>query len=193
MYIILIIIAVLVIFSISLYNRLVTLKVRTRESWADISIQLKRRYDLIPNLVDTVKGYASHEQGTFKDVVDARSRATSMNIDIANVDASQLEAFASAQQGITGALGKLLAVAEAYPDLKADKNFLELQRELSDTENKIQAARRFYNTMVRDYETAILTFPSNIFAKMFGFGSREFFELPIDSEERDNVDINFAQ
>jgi LemA protein len=193
MYIILIIIAVLVIFSISLYNRLVTLKVRTRESWADISIQLKRRYDLIPNLVDTVKGYASHEQGTFKDVVDARSRATSMNIYIANVDASQLEAFASAQQGITGALGKLLAVAEAYPDLKADKNFLELQRELSDTENKIQAARRFYNTMVRDYETAILTFPSNIFAKMFGFGSREFFELPIDSEERDNVDINFAQ
>lgn len=192
MYIILIIIAVLLLVAVGLYNRLVKLKVRTEESWADISVQLKRRYDLIPNLVETVKGYAAHERETLQEVLDARSKATSMNIDVSNVNESDLEAFAGAQREITGALGKLLAVAEAYPELKADKNFLELQRELSDTENKIQAARRFYNTMVRDYETAIQTFPSNIFAKMFGFAGRDFFELPIDSKENEPVDVNFA-
>ncbi|MFT7016574.1 MAG: LemA protein, partial [Candidatus Paceibacteria bacterium] len=144
MYIILATIAVVIVFMIALYNNFIKLRVRTDEAWADIDVQLKRRYDLIPNLVETVKGYAGHERETLEAVVNARAQATAMNIDVANVTAEQMTQFAEMQAGLSGALGKLMAIAEAYPELKANENFLELQNELVDTENKIQAARRFY-------------------------------------------------
>ncbi len=191
MIILLIFFIVAAVLVISFYNRLIRLNVRTEESWADIDVQLKRRYDLIPNLIETVKGYAEHERGTLQEVLEARSKATSMNIDLGSATAADMEAFASAQSGLTGALGKLLAVAENYPNLKANENFLELQRELSDTENKIQAARRFYNTMVRDLNTSIQTFPSNMIAGMFSFKGKDFFELPVDSEQREPVQVTF--
>ncbi|MCA9353106.1 LemA family protein [Patescibacteria group bacterium] len=193
MYIILGIIAVLVIIFIGLYNNFVRLRVRTDEAWADIDVQLKRRYDLIPNLVETVKGYATHERATLEEVLEARSKATSMNIDVSKVTPEQMAQFATAQQGLSGALGKLMAIAEAYPDLKANENFLELQRELTDTENKIQAARRFYNGNVRDFTIAIQSFPGNLVARMFGFGTREFFELEADSTEREPVKVSFSK
>ena len=174
-----------------MYNNLVTLRVRVEEAWADIDVQLKRRYDLIPNLVETVKGYAKHESETLQAVMDARARATAINVDASKVTGEQVAALAGASAGLGGALGKLMAVAEAYPDLKADKNFLELQNSLEDTENKIQAARRFYNGNVRDYNTKIELVPSNIVASVFGFVKREFFELPQDSEARETVDVQF--
>jgi len=174
-----------------MYNNLVTLRVRVEEAWADIDVQLKRRYDLIPNLVETVKGYAKHESETLQAVMDARARATAINVDASKVTGEQVAALAGASAGLGGALGKLMAVAEAYPDLKADKNFLELQNSLEDTENKIQAARRFYNGNVRDYNTKIELVPSNIVASVFGFIKREFFELPKDSEARETVDVAF--
>lgn len=174
------------------YNRLVQYSVRVKEAWADIDVQLKRRADLIPNLVETVKGYAGHEQETLKEVLEARSKATSMNIDISKVKPGDLKAFANAQQGLSGALGKLFAVAEQYPNLKANENFLELQRELTDTENKIQAARRFYNGVVRDFNTMVMSFPSNLIAKSFGFAKRDFFELEEDAKERETVKVDFS-
>ncbi len=175
-------VVVLVAFwAISMYNRFVCLVNRTKEAWADIDVQLKRRFDLIPNLVETVKGYASHERETFDAVTEARAKATNLTIDPKNVTAEQIQAFEAADLGLTQALGKLLAVAENYPDLKANQNFLELQRELSDTENKIQAARRFYNGNVRDLNTALEQFPGNVIGGMFNFVKMEFFEL----EEKD--------
>src|SRR3989338_7404135 len=139
-YIILAIVAVLVLWAVFAYNRFVTLVNRVKEAWADIDVQLKRRYDLIPNLVESVKGYASHEAGTFQKVTEARTKA---------MGASTVAEHAEAENMLTGALKSLFAVSEAYPDLKANTNFVELQRELSDTENKIQAARRFYNGVVQ--------------------------------------------
>ncbi len=174
-----------------MYNNLVTLRVRVEEAWADIDVQLKRRYDLIPNLVETVKGYAKHESETLTAVMEARSKATAINIDASKVTGEQMAALAGASAGLGGALGKLMAVAEAYPDLKADKNFLELQSSLEDTENKIQASRRFYNGNVRDYNTKIELVPSNIIASVFAFTKKEFFELPEDSEARDPVSVQF--
>ncbi len=165
---ILIIAAIVLLLGVFMYNQLVTLKNRTDESWSDIDVQLKRRYDLIPNLVNTVKGYASHESAVLEKVTEARSQA--MQADTAG-------GRAEAENMLSGALKSLFAVSEAYPDLKANTNFLELQRELSDTENKIQAARRFYNANVRDFDTKIESFPNNIIASMFNFGKREFFEL----------------
>lgn len=191
MQILLIIIAVVVVFLVGLYNNLIKLRVRTNEAWADIDVQLKRRYDLIPNLVETVKGYAGHEKETLAAVLEARSKATAMNIDVSKVTPEQMTQFTSAQSGLSGALGKLFAVAEAYPDLKANENFLELQRELTDTENKIQAARRFYNTNVRDLNIAVQSFPANMIAGMFGFANREFFELDEGSEEKEPVAVSF--
>lgn len=181
----LIILGVVVLFGFviaGIYNRFVALRNRTDEAWADIDVQLKRRYDLIPNLVNTVKGYATHESGVFQKVTEARSAA--MN---AQGTAEQAEA----ENMLSGALKSLFAVSEAYPDLKANQNFLELQRELSDTENKIQAARRFYNANVRDFNTATQTFPSNIVANMFGFSNREFFELEEGSAAEEPVAVNF--
>ncbi len=186
-----IILVALILLLVFLYNRLVQMKVRAEEAWADIDVQLKRRYDLIPNLVETVKGYADHERATLQEVLEARSKATAMNVDLSTATAEQMEAFAGAQRGIVGALGKLFAVAEGYPDLKANVNFLELQRELSDTENKIQAARRFYNATVMEFKTLLQSFPTNLFAGMFGFADRSFFELPVDSQERESVRVSF--
>ncbi|MGB0925316.1 MAG: LemA family protein [Minisyncoccia bacterium] len=188
--IIIIALAGVVFFAIALYNGLVQKSIRVDEAASDIDVQLKRRYDLIPNLVETVKGYASHEQETLAAVLEARSKATSMNIDLANATPEQMMAVANVESGLSGALGKLMAVAEAYPDLKANENFLELQREITDTENKIQASRRFFNGTVRDLNTAIRSFPANVFAGMFGFKVREFFELENDAA-REPVKVQF--
>lgn len=183
---------VLLAWGVFMYNRFVALINNSKEAWADIDTQLKRRYDLIPNLVETVKGYMTHERGTLDAVVEARAKATAMNIDVSKVTAEQLQALQGAEQGLTSALGKLLAVAEGYPDLKANQNFLELQRELSDTENKIQAARRFYNSNVRDLRTSLEQFPGNIIGNMFDFKAMEFFELGEDEQvAKDPVKVQF--
>lgn len=191
MWIILGAVAVVAVYVIATYNGFVKLTQRTKEAWADIDVQLKRRYDLIPNLIETVKGYAAHEKSTFDEVTQARAAATQIHVDPANITPEQIQAMAGAEQALTGALGKLLAVAEAYPDLKASQNFSELQNELSDTENKIQAARRFYNGNVRDLAIKLQSFPSNIIGNMFGFKAEEYFELDEESEERENVKVDF--
>ena len=175
-------IVLVAVFAISLYNKFVRLVQRTKEAWADIDVQLKRRYNLIPNLVNTVKGYATHESETMQKVTEARTAA---------MNAGTVEEHGAAENMLTGALKSLFAVSEAYPDLKANTNFLELQRELSDTENKIQAARRFYNANVRDLNTAVKVFPASIIAGMFKFGEREFFELEEGSEEKEVVEVKF--
>lgn len=190
-YIILIIAIVVVLWAIYAYNTFVKLVQRTKEAWADIDVQLKRRYDLIPNLVETVKGYAAHEQGTFDAVTNARAEATKVHVDPGNLTPEALTAMAGAEAGLTQALGKLLAVAEAYPDLKANTNFLELQRELSDTENKIQAARRFYNGNVRDLAIGLQSFPSNVIGKMFSFKEEAYFELGDDDVAKQPVAVSF--
>lgn len=182
-YIFLGVLAVVVIFAVYAYNRFVALSHRTDEAWADIDVQLKRRYDLIPNLVSTVQGYAKHEAGTFEKVTEARAQA---------MQAGTVGEKGAAENMLTDALKSLFAVAEAYPDLKANQNFLELQRELSDTENKIQASRRFYNTNVRDLGIALDSFPQNIIGKIFSFKPREFFELSEDEEAaREPVKVRF--
>lgn len=185
------VVAVLAFYAIATYNKFVKLVQRAKEAWADIDVQLKRRYDLIPNLVETVKGYAEHEKSTFDEVTNARAAATQVHVDPTNITPEQITAMAGAESALTGALGKLLAVAEAYPDLKANQNFSQLQTELSDTENKIQAARRFYNTNVRDLAIALQSFPSNVIGNMFGFKEQEYFELDENSEERENVKVDF--
>lgn len=162
------IIVLAVLWVIAAYNRFIRMTQRVKEAWADIDVQLKRRYDLIPNLVETVKGYATHEREAFEQVTQARARA---------MNAGGIEERGAAEDMLSGALKSLFAVAEAYPDLKANQNFLELQRELSDTENKIQAARRFYNGNVRDLNTSVQSFPGNIIANQFRFEPKEFFEL----------------
>lgn len=162
------IIAVVLIAGVAIYNGLVRLNVRVEEAWSDITVQLKRRADLIPNLVNTVQGYATHEKGVFEEVTKARS---------AIVDAKGVQQTAQAENMLSGALKSLFAVAEAYPDLKANENFRALQDELVDTEDKVQAARRFYNGSARDLNIKIKVFPNNIFADMLGFKVREFFEL----------------
>jgi len=181
-YIILIIAAAIVLWAIVAYNRFISLMTRASEAWSDIDVQLKRRYDLIPNLINTVKGYATHEKGTFEKVTEARTAA---------MGAQTVEEHSKAENMLTGALKSLFAVSENYPDLKANQNFLELQRELSDTENKIQAARRFYNGNVRDLNIKIDSFPSNLIAQMFKFAKREFFDLEEESEEREPVKVSF--
>lgn len=185
------VVALLALWVIGAYNKFVRLTQRTKEAWADIDVQLKRRYDLIPNLVEVVKGYASHEAETLEGVTQARSQATQVHVDPSNITPEQIQAMAGAEAALGGALSKLLAVAEAYPDLKANTNFSQLQTELSDTENKIQAARRFYNTNVRDLMIALQSFPSNIIGGMFGFSALEYFELAEGSEERENVQVQF--
>jgi LemA protein len=187
------VVALLAVWGVFMYNHFVALVNRTKEAWSDIDVQVKRRYDLIPNLVETVKGYAAHERETFDAVTEARAKATQMTIDPSNITPEQIKAFESAQIGLDQALGKLLAVAENYPDLKANTNFLELQRELTDTENKIQAARRFYNGNVRDLNIALEQFPGNVIGGMFNFTKREFFELDADEKEaaKDPVKVQF--
>ncbi len=173
-------VALLVLYAIVLFNGLVRLRNRVSEAWSDIDVQLKRRYDLIPNLISTVKGYAGHEKEVFEKVTEARSRAMGVGTAAGKAEAENM---------LTGALKSLFAVAEAYPDLKANQNFLELQRELSDTENKIQAARRFYNGNVLELNNKIDMFPSNILAGVFGFAKREFFEVA--DGEKEPVRVEF--
>ena len=171
-----------VVFLISTYNGLVTLKNRVEEAWSDITVQLKRRADLIPNLVNSVKGYAAHESGVFEKVTEARSAVMSAN---------GVAQTAEAENMLEGALKSLFAVAEAYPDLKANQNFLQLQQELVDTEDKIQASRRFYNGGVRDLNTKIQIFPVNLVAGIFGFQSKEFFEVEDFASIEKPVEVQF--
>lgn len=190
-WIILGVVAAVVLYAIFTYNGFVRLTQRTKEAWADIDVQLKRRYDLIPNLVEAVKGYAAHERETLDEVMAARASATQVHVDPSNITPDQIAAMAGAEQALGGALGKLLAVAEAYPDLKANQNFAQLQTELSDTENKIQAARRFYNGNVRDLVTKLQQFPSNVIGNMFNFKEMEYFEIEEGSEEKEPVKVSF--
>ena len=182
MYIILGIIVALVLYLIFKYNGFISLVARTKEAWADIDVQLKRRYDLIPNLVNTVKGYATHEEGTFEKITEARSKAMQAGTPTEKGEAENI---------LSGTLKSLFAISEAYPELKANTNFLELQRELSDTENKIQASRRFYNGNVRDLNTAIGMFPGNVIANMFKFTKMDFFQLEQGSAEKEPVVVKF--
>ncbi len=180
-YLILAVIAVLIGILVAMYNGLVRLKNRVDEAWSDIDVQLKRRYDLIPNLVETVKGYAAHEKETFEKVIQARNAA---------MQAGSAQEKAQAENALSATLKSIFALAEAYPDLKANQNFLELQRELTDTEDKIQASRRFYNGNVRDFNTKIEMVPYNFFAGILGFKKREFFEIE-EPKEREAVQVKF--
>jgi LemA protein len=182
--IIFVVIVALILAIIAMYNGLIRLKNRVDEAWSDIDVQLKRRYDLIPNLVETVKGYASHESGTFERVTKARSDA------MAAQKKGDAKAQAEAENALSSTLKSIFALSENYPDLKANTNFLDLQNELSDTENKIQASRRFYNGNVRDFNTKLQIFPTNMIANMLGFKSREFFEIE-NEVEKENVKVKF--
>ena len=176
------ILVLLVILGISMYNSLVRLKVTCDNAWADIDVQLKRRYDLIPNLVETVKGYAAHEKGTFEAVTNARNRA---------MTATGPADKAAAENMLTGALKSLFALAEAYPQLRAVESFTSLQNSLSQIEDTVQNARRYYNAVVRDLNTKILQFPTNIIAGMLGFKQREFFEIS-SAAEREAPKVSFG-
>lgn len=179
-YIIIAVVAIILGWAVGVYNSLVKKKNRAKEAWSDIDVQLKRRYNLIPNLVNTVKGYASHERELFEKVTLARTKA---------MGASGAEDKAKAENMLSGTLKTLFAVSENYPQLKASSNFIELQRELTDTEDKVQASRRFYNTNVRDLAIRIETFPSNLIAKMFNFKKMELFE--IEEVEKKNPEVKF--
>ena len=176
------IVLVAIIWLIALFNGLITLRNRTQEAWSDIDVQLKRRHDLIPNLIETVKGYMQHEAKTLQAVTEARTRAMS---------AGSGEARANAENMLSSTLKSLFAVAENYPDLKASANFGKLQDELSDTENKIQAARRFYNGQVRDFNTKLQVFPNNLIAQSMSFKAFTFFEVANEAE-KENVKVDFS-
>jgi LemA protein len=180
--IVLAILVLLVILGISMYNSLVRLKVTCDNAWADIDVQLKRRYDLIPNLVETVKGYAAHEKGTLEAVINARNRA---------MTATGPADKAEAENMLTGALKSLFALSEAYPQLRAIESFTSLQNSLTQIEDTVQNARRYYNAVVRDLNTKILQFPTNIFAGMLGFKQREFFEIS-SAAEREAPKVSFS-
>jgi LemA protein len=191
MYYVLGILVLLVIALIGIYNSLITARNRVDEAWSDIEVQLKRRYDLIPNLVNTVKGYAKHEEGTLSRVTEARAKATSITMDPSKLNAEQMAKFQAAQGELSQALGRLFALSEQYPDLKANQNFLSLQNDLTDTEDKIQASRRFYNGNVRDYNTKLQTFPTNMLANMFGFATRAFFDIDEKGVEGQPINVQF--
>ncbi|EKE14380.1 MAG: LemA-like protein [uncultured bacterium] len=174
-------IVLIVLWFIAVYNGLITFRNRTQEAWSDIDVQLKRRHDLIPNLIETVKGYAAHEKEVFQKVTEARAQA---------MQAKTPEQSGKAENMLSNTLKSLFAVAENYPDLKANQNFLKLQDELADTENKIQASRRFYNGNVRDFNTKLQVFPTNMVGGMLGFKQFEFFEIE-EAGERENVEVKF--
>lgn len=180
---ILVILAVAVGYGVLIYNSLVKLRIKTNEAWADIDTQLKRRYDLIPNLVETVKGYATHESSTFEKVTAARTAA---------MGAQSMAEHQAAENMLTSALKSVFALAENYPELKANQNFLDLQKNLAEIEDHIQHSRRFYNATVRDLNTKVEMFPSNIVAKIFKFIKREFFELE-DEKQRENPKVDFSE
>ena len=179
-----VLIALIVVWVIVAFNGLVRVRNRAQEAWADIDVQLKRRHDLIPNLIETVKGYAAHEKSVFEDVTRARTQALGAQTSGNKGD------MAAAENALSGTLKTLFAVAENYPDLKANQNFLSLQQELTDTEDKIQAARRFYNGMVLDLNTRIQTFPTNVIALLFKFAPGDFFQTA-DESEREPVAVKF--
>lgn len=182
MWIFLIIIVVVVVAIIAVYNGLIRSKNRVDEAWSDIEVQLKRRYDLIPNLVNTVKGYAAQESGVFERVTEARTRA---------MGAQSPDEKMKDENMLSGTLKSLFAVAENYPELKSNQNFMQLQSDLTDTENKIQASRRFYNGNVRDFNTKIEVFPTNLFASMLGFTKRAFFDIDDNGPESKPVEVKF--
>jgi len=177
---ILVLVVAIVLWGVLLFNGLIKLRNRVEEAWSDIDVQLKRRYDLIPNLIETVKGYAKHEKEVLESVTEARTRA---------MGASETKDQVEAENMLSDTLKSLFAVSENYPDLKANQNFLELQKELSDTENKIQASRRFYNGNVRDFNTRIQTFPNNMIAGTLNFSQKEFFEA--EEGEKENIKVKF--
>lgn len=177
----LLILAILVVFVVGIYNGLVRLKNKCEEGWADIDTQLKRRYDLIPNLIETVKGYASHEAQTLEKVVQARNTA---------LNAKTVQEKEQAENAISGALKTIFALAENYPDLKANQNFMDLQKTLTEIEEHIQLSRRYYNATVRDFNTKIEVFPNNLLANQLGFTKKEFFQAT--EEEKQNVKVNFT-
>jgi LemA protein len=179
--VVLVLIVLLVLVLAGMYNSLVQLRVRADSAWSDIDVQLKRRHDLIPNLVETVKGYAAHEKGTFENIAKFRSQA---------MQATSPADKAVAENQLSGALKSLFAVAENYPELKASEQFTGLQSSLNSIEDNIQNARRYYNAVVRDYNTRVQSFPANIIAGMFGFQSRQFFEVE-SPEDRQNVQVKF--
>lgn len=180
--IILVVVAVIIVFGLLTYNSIIKLIVRVDEAWSDITVQLKYRIDLIPNLVNTVKGYAKHESEVFEKVTQARAQMA---------DAKGVKDTADADNMMSGALKSLFAVAEAYPELKANQNFMQLQEQLQDTEHKIQASRRFYNAGVRDYNTKIQMFPANLVAAIFSFKVREFFEVADRAAIEDAPEVDF--
>ena len=184
-------VVVVALWAIWAYNRFVTLTNRCEEGWSDIDVQLKRRYDLIPNLIESVKGYVQHERSTLEAVIAARAEASKVHVDASNITADGVMAMAAAEGALSSSLGKIFALAEAYPDLKANQNFVELQRELADTENKLQAARRFYNGNARDFKIALQSFPANMIGSLFSFKEEPFFELPESSVERETVKVSF--
>ncbi|MBR5607896.1 MAG: LemA family protein [Bacteroidaceae bacterium] len=183
------VIAVIALWSISAYNGMVGMDEGVQGKWADVETQYQRRADLIPNLVNTVKGYAAHEKETLAAVVQARSEATSVKIDPTNMTAEQMAQYQQAQNGVSSALGKLLVVVEKYPDLKANQNFLELQAQLEGTENRITVARRNFNEAAKEYNTAIRRFPKNILAGMFGFEKKAYFEAEQGAEKAPQVEF----
>ena len=185
--IIIAVVAVIVIWAVSMYNGLVTMDESVNSEWANVETQYQRRADLIPNLVNTVKGYASHEKETLEGVVEARSKATQMQVNANDLTPEKLAEYQKAQGAVTSALGKLLAITENYPDLKANQNFLELQAQLEGTENRINVARTNFNNAAQAYNTAIRRFPKSLFASMFGFDKHAYFEAAEGTETAPTV------
>lgn len=183
------IVAIIAIWAITSYNGLVSMKENVSNQWSNVETQYQRRSDLIPNLVNTVKGYASHEKETLEGVIAARSQATQMKVDASNLTPESLAKYQKAQGEIGAALGKLLAITENYPDLKANQNFLELQAQLEGTENRISVARKNFIDSATKYNTAIASFPKNIFAGMFGFEKRPYFEAEEGAEKAPKVEF----
>ena len=177
------VLAIIALWGITGYNGLVGMDEGVQTKWADVETQYQRRADLIPNLVNTVKGYAAHESETLQAVVEARAKATSVNIDPTNMSAEQIATFQKVQDGVSSALGRLLVTVEKYPDLKANENFKELQAQLEGTENRISVARRDYNEAARKYNTTLRSFPKNILASIFGFEKKAYFEAQEGSEQ----------
>lgn len=187
--IVLVVAAAIAIYCVKVYNGLASEQQGVEAAWSNVETQYQRRADLIPNLVSTVKGYATHEQQTLEDVVAARAAATSITLDGSNMTPAQFEEYVEAQNKVTSALGRLIAVAENYPDLKANTSFLELQSQLEGTENRIAVARREYNDIVKQYNTRVVTFPRNIIASMFGFSQKEYFAAAEGASEAPKVEF----
>ena len=183
------VVAIVVIWAISGYNSLVTLDEKVSTSWSNVETQYQRRADLIPNLVSTVKGYASHEKETLQGVIEARSKATSIKVDADNLTPEKLAEYQKAQGDVTSSLGKLLAITENYPDLKANQNFLELQAQLEGTENRINVARMEFNKTAQELNTTIRRFPKNILASLFGIDKRAYFEAAEGAEQAPKVEF----